>query len=178
MSASSSATTPTPALSVNGRPLPLSQLSVQGLSTCYADSFVRTDFFHQKSERRIKFTKFTGSLDAIEAVSLDSIVVKKLATIAARRVSLYATNKIKLGMEEDTNPDKEGPVYIFAPQQLTIVTNVLSVGNFKPMVNSDNVTISCKTLRIREKSDEGVPESVVEMFQSWIINENAETIYC
>lgn len=115
-------------------------------------------------------TGYFGSPNIVFLSSHGSMVHEAPACIAAKLVNMVAKNTIHLGM--DGQGSQPCPVRIYAPDQFSITTKHLFVGDLKFLVNPENGFISCKNLTLQKFTEEE-PEHF-EIIKSWLINDDVE----
>lgn len=114
---------------------------------------------------------FLGSSHVVFLSSRSSMVHDAPACIAAPLVHMVATKSISLGINSKTLADK---VVIYAPEQFSITTNHLSIGNIQLLVSPKHAFLSCSKLTLEKF--EGEDPDYFSVVKSWLINEDVEVV--
>jgi hypothetical protein len=111
-----------------------------------------------------------GSANVVFLSSKDSIIHEAPACVAAPLVTMVAKNVISLGIAGQG--DQPIPVRLYAPQQLSITTKHLSVGDVMVLVEPQQGFISCKRLTLSKSTAEDPAH--FEVVKSWVMNDDVE----
>ena len=126
--------------------------------------------FTAHAGKSISNTGFFGSGGAVFLSSKDSIIHEAPACVAAPLVTMVAKNAISLGIKGQG--DLPIPVRLYAPQQLSITTKHLSVGDVMLLGEPEHGFISCKKLTLSKSTEEDPAH--FEVVKSWVMNDDVE----
>jgi hypothetical protein len=142
-------------------------------------SSLRDSYFAEKkySEEGLKIsqselivnTEFIGSLNFVFLKSGDFIAHEAPACIAAPSVTMIAQKAISLGSIGQGSYSV--PVCLYASRELTIKTQMLSIGDLNILAEPEDVTVFCKKLVLSESMKKKAPDQF-EIVKSWIDDEN------
>ena len=118
----------------------------------------------------IIYNGFIGSHYVVFLTSMDSIIHEAPACIAARLVNMVAKESISLGIAGQGS--QPVPVRLYAPEQVTITTKHLSIGDITLLTEPEHGFISCKRLTL-SKAQEEDPD-YFEIVKSWVIDDETE----
>lgn len=114
---------------------------------------------------------FLGSRKKVSILSKQSIIFDAPAAIAAPCLEIAAKNAIYIGL-----PGKEASscsVRIYAPKELCLVAEHVSIGAIKILKNPELGCVMCKKLTLQKSKEEET--DTFEMIQSWLVeNQNTE----
>ncbi|NGX45256.1 MAG: hypothetical protein K940chlam2_00401 [Chlamydiae bacterium] len=118
----------------------------------------------------LKNNGFMGSYNVVFLTSRDSIEHEAPGCIAAPLVNMFAKDKLSLGVAGQGS--QPVPVRIFAPAQLTLTSQHLSVGDIKFLEEPKSGFLSCKKLTlIKPTEDEPV---YFDLIKSWVIDDETQ----
>jgi|ERR1700733_5982590 len=123
-----------------------------------------------RPSRSMSYNGFWGSPHAVFLSSASFMEHIPPACIAAPLVTLVAKESIKLGITSPTPADR---VVIYAPEQLSISTNHLSIGNILLVVAPKFGFISCSKLTLSKRPGEEDPD-YFKVVKSWVISDKTE----
>lgn len=126
--------------------------------------------FSAHAGRSISNNWFMGSANIVFLSSKDSIIHEAPACVAAPLVTMVAKNAISVGIAGQG--DQPVPVRLYTPQQLSITTKHLSVGDVMMLVEPQHGFISCKKLTLSKSIEEDPPH--FEVVKSWVMNDDVE----
>ncbi len=113
---------------------------------------------------------FIGSANVVFLSSNNFIIHEAPACVAAPLVTMVAKNAISLGIAGQG--DQPAPFRLYAPDQLSITTKHLSVGDVMMLVKPENGFISCKKLTLSKSTEEDPAH--FEVVKSWVMNDDVE----
>lgn len=114
-------------------------------------------------------SSFLGSTTSLDVKATKCIKVGADGCIAAPRINLYARANIFWSV----NPlDPSPAVRLYAPEGLSITSNVICLGNFTILYEPENASILCNRLTLIQPVREE-PE-VFEIVKSWVEDDNTE----
>lgn len=128
------------------------------------------DTFSAHVGQSISNNGFMGSANVVFLSSKDAIIHEAPACVAAPLVTMVAKNVISLGIAGQG--DQPVPVRLYAPQQLSITTKHLSVGDVMMLVEPQHGFISCKKLTLSKSTEEDPAH--FEVVKSWVMNDDVE----
>ena len=120
--------------------------------------------FSAHGDPYLKNDGFIGSDHAIFLSSDNEITHKSPACIAAPLVTMVARNVINLGT---SGPNTHTfPVRLYVPDQISITTKHLSIGDIEILKKPQHGFISCKTLTLFQSTEDAPPH--FEIVLSWV----------
>jgi FG-GAP repeat len=119
--------------------------------------------------KSMKNNSFLGSSHVVFLSSQSSMEHDAPACIAAPLVNMVAKNAISIGAASKTPADK---VVIYAPEQLSLTTNHLTIGNIAFLANPKAAFISCSKLTLIKF--EGEDPDYFKVVKSWVIDNKAK----
>lgn len=120
--------------------------------------------------RSILNNGFMGSSNIVFLSSKNSIIHEAPACIAAPLVTMVAKNVLSLGIAGQGN--QPVPVRLYVPDQLSLTTKHLSIGDISMLVEPQHGFISCKKMTLSKSTEEDPTH--FEVVKSWVINDDVE----
>jgi hypothetical protein len=132
--------------------------TLSSLRDQYKTRIFEQNNYEANNEMMINGT-FLGAGSSVSIISTETMTHLAPACIAAPKVSLVAGNAIKFG----DRGDKPYPVRIYAPKQLSIITQNLSIGDLSIVVEPEDASVYCNRLTFGPSST----EKLIEVVTSW-----------
>ena len=105
---------------------------------------------------------FMGSNMVVSLISGRDIVYTSPACVAAPLVHMVAKRSISIGIEQ---PESSIPVRIYAPRQLSLAADTVSLGDLQFVTLPQGAAITCRRLILQTTKDEE-PE-YFELVKTW-----------
>lgn len=120
------------------------------------------------SKDSISNSGFLGSSNVVFLNAQQSIIHEAPGCVAAPLVNMVAQNAIMLGVSGQGN--QQVPVRLYAPNQLSITTNHLTIGDADLLVEPNHGFISCRKLTLIQFTEEAPP--YFEILASYLMNDD------